>query len=204
MSAVSNGRTRRRRGEQPTADRLVALAARQFRAKGFHATTTRELSAALGIEKSSLYYHVSSKDDLLYQICVESLNRIHGAVSQAVEPVEDPLDRVKALVAAHVSTMLEDRDMHATMLVELRAVSGKRHREVIELRDRYSGLVQQTLAEAQEAGVLTTRFSAHELTLALLNLLNWTIFWYSPKGPDTPERIDELFRTVFLEGVGGG
>jgi predicted methyltransferase MtxX (methanogen marker protein 4) len=69
------------------------------------------------------------------------------------------------------------------------------------MRDRYEAMVRGTIAQGQAAGVLTEAFSAHELTLSLLNLLNWTIFWYSPEGVDSAERIDELFRSVFLEGV---
>ncbi|MCZ4492499.1 MAG: hypothetical protein QOH30_4113 [Baekduia sp.] len=203
MSQTSNGRGRgpRKRTEEPTADRLLALAALQFRAKGFHATTTRELSAALGIEKSSLYYHVSSKDDLLHRICVKSLNRIQASVELALADVQDPMERVDAMMSAHIAAVLEDRDLHATMLVELRALAGAQRDEVVGMRDRYEAMVRGTIAQGQAAGVLTEAFSAHELTLSLLNLLNWTIFWYSPEGVDSAERIDELFRSVFLEGV---
>ncbi|MCW2982716.1 MAG: Transcriptional regulator [Conexibacter sp.] len=204
MTSTSNGRARgrRKRPRVPTADRLLALAAREFRANGFHATTTRELSAALGIEKSSLYYHVSSKDDLLYRICVESLNRIKFSVEQALADVEDPLERVNAMMTGHIAAMLEDRDLHATMLVELRALGGAQRDEVVAMRDGYETTVRETLAQAQESGALTNGFTAHELTLSLLNLLNWTIFWYRPEGVDSVERIDELFRTVFLQGAG--
>ncbi|HEY4099202.1 MAG TPA: TetR/AcrR family transcriptional regulator [Baekduia sp.] len=198
---MTGGRGRRKRADEPTADRLLALAARQFRVKGFHASTTRELSAALGIEKSSLYYHVSSKDDLLYRICVESLNRIQASVEEALADVDGPLERVDAMMSGHIAAMLEDRDLHATMLVELRALAGEQRDEVVGMRDRYEAIVRDTVAQAQEAGVLTAVFTTHELTLALLNLLNWTIFWYSPDGVDGADRIDELFRTVFLQGA---
>jgi AcrR family transcriptional regulator len=206
MAANQSKRTNARRRpadsqQPPTADRLIALAAHHFRTNGFHATTTRELSKALGIEKSSLYYHVSSKDSLLYQICVESLNSIRDAVAGALEKIEDPGERVATLISSHVQTMLRDRDLHATMLIELRALTGTNRDEVIVLRDGYESLVRETIGEAQAAGALTRDFTAHELTLSLLNLLNWTIFWYRPDGPDSAERLESLFSHIFLEGA---
>jgi hypothetical protein len=43
--------------------------------------------------------------------------------------------------------------------------------------------------------------SAKELGLALLNLLNWTIFWYQPGGALTPGRLAEVLSAVFLQGA---
>jgi TetR/AcrR family transcriptional regulator, cholesterol catabolism regulator len=204
MSSEVPEKVRPRQSGELTASRLVALAARQFRSKGFHATTTRELAASLGIKKSSLYYHVSSKDDLLYSICVESLTRIRKAAEEALKDAPPPAEAVERLIAAHVRAMLEDRDMHATMLVELRALSGPRRDEVIIMRSEYEALVEQTLGTAQEAGTLTKEFAPRELTLALLNLLNWTIFWYHESGVDTPDRLVSLFSSIFLDGTAPG
>jgi AcrR family transcriptional regulator len=193
------GRGRRKQGE--TSGKLLTMAAKEFRRNGFHATTTRELSAALGIEKASLYYHVSSKQELLYRICVQSLDAIYATVSTAIEDIDEHRSRIAALIHAHVDVMLRDRDMHATMLVELRALQGGQRTEVIALRDRYEGLVRSELADAQAAGVLTGDHTARDLSLSLLNLLNWTIFWYRPGGGSTPEQIASMFETVFLDGV---
>jgi AcrR family transcriptional regulator len=49
----------------PTVDRLLDTAAGLFWEKGYAATTTREIAAALNIQQASLYYHMSSKEDLL-------------------------------------------------------------------------------------------------------------------------------------------
>jgi hypothetical protein len=35
----------------------------------------------------------------------------------------------------------------------------------------------------------------------MLNLLNWTIFWYSPDGELTPDQLAEQFRRIFLFGA---
>ena len=184
-----------------TAKRLLDLAARLFWQNGYAATTTRELAEALGLQKASLYYHIGSKEDLLYEICIESLGNIHEAVSQAVSEVRDPLRRVQVMIHAHVSSMLEDREKHATMLTELKALSPERRAEVVSRRDEYERLVRGILADAQEAGAFTPEIPAKQLELGLLNLLNWTIFWYQPDGDLSHDDIARLFERIYITGV---
>jgi AcrR family transcriptional regulator len=185
-----------------TAERLLDVAATLFWKNGYAATTTRELAEALGVQKASLYYHMGSKEDLLYDICMESLAHIHAAVSEAVSGVSDPLRRVHAMIHAHVHSMLEDREKHATMLTELKSLSPGRRDEVVGRLNDYQSLVRGILADAQKAGALTADIPANQLELGLLNLLNWTIFWYRPDGDLSPEHVASLFERIFSRGCG--
>jgi AcrR family transcriptional regulator len=185
---------------ESTGDRLLVLAAELFRERGYGATTTRELSNRLGLKKASLYHHISSKEDLLFEISVESLKRISTVVQAACESVPEE-QRLTALVDAHVMTALADRDMHTTMLVEMRALSPDRKAEVLAKRNAYEQYIESVIQVDQLAGRVRSDISPRYLTLSLLNLLNWTIFWYDPDGDFTLPEIVVILRTVFMEGV---
>jgi AcrR family transcriptional regulator len=184
-----------------TASRLLATAAALFRKKGYANSTIRELATRLGIQKASLYHHIAKKEDLLYALCVDALQRIHSESEQAIAAHTAPLERLRALIHAHLRAALTDQDKHATMLIELRELSKDRYAEVLQLRDRYEALVRQTITEAQAAGVLRENPSAKYQTLALLNQLNWTIIWFRPDGELTPDQLGEILATLFLEGA---
>ncbi len=184
-----------------TAARLLKTAAALFREKGYAHSTTRELATLLGIQKASLYYHIDKKEDLLYALCVDALARIQQEGEQAVAQQSAPLERLRALVHAHLRAALSDRDKHATMLIELRELSGERRTEVLHMRDRYEAFVREVIREAQEAGALRADPPAKYQGLALLNLLNWTIFWFRPGGDLTPDQLADMLTTLFLEGV---
>jgi AcrR family transcriptional regulator len=189
--------------QEPTSAKVLLAAAQLFREHGYAASTTRELAARLGIKKASLYYHISSKEDLLHGICLESLRRVHRAVEGAVAAAQDdPRASVEALVRAHLNSMLTDLDMHATMLVELKSLTGQRYEDVRQARDGYEALVAGTVGRAQRAGALRRDVTARHLTLGLLNLLNWTMFWYSPGGDLTPEELAEVLADLYLNGAG--
>ncbi|MEF2975923.1 TetR/AcrR family transcriptional regulator [Subtercola sp. YIM 133946] len=183
-----------------TADRLLVAAAALFREKGFAATSTRELSERLGIVKASLYHHIKSKDDLLLRISMLSLERIRLAAVAAIEAAP-PGETLRAVIAAHLETALTDRDMHATMLAELHSLTPERRATVLAERDAYEAVLRSVIAAEQQAGQLRTDLDARELTLGLLNLLNWTIFWYSPEGPQTPADIARFLTTIYLDGA---
>jgi AcrR family transcriptional regulator len=184
-----------------TSERLLDTAARLFWTKGYAATTTREIAALLGVQKASLYHHVSRKEDLLYEICVASLGHIQGTVEAAVFGVADPLDRIRVLIRAHVAAMLVDQHKHSTMLTELRALSKARRDEVVALRDLYEEFVRSLLDTAQRAGAIRSDVPVKYLALSLLDLMNWAIFWFKPDGGMSPEQLGELFVTIYLEGV---
>jgi AcrR family transcriptional regulator len=183
-----------------TADRLLRTAAALFREKGYAATTTRELADRLRIQKASLYHHIRSKEDLLLSISLESLRRVTAAVGEAAAAATGD-QRLHDMILAHVRSGLADRDLHTTMLNDLRSLSPGPQREVTDRRSEYERLFSEAIVAEQRAGRVRTDVDAHGLTLALLNLLNWTIFWYDPAGPLSADAIAEMLATVFLDGA---
>ncbi len=189
-------------GSNRSANRkLLGAAATLFRTTGYTAATTRQLARKLGIRSASLYYHIGKKEDLLYEISVVCLDRIQNAVLAALATTHDPLERVQILITTHSRIALADTDSHLTMLVELRSLSARRRAHVVALRDRYEKLVRQVVAEGQKAGVLRSDVPAKHLALALLNLVNWSIFWYRPRGGLGVESLGALLSDLFLEGA---
>lgn len=186
--------------EPLSVDKLVEAAAKLFRQRGYAATTTRQLSSDLGIQRASLYHHISTKEDLLFEISIRSLTHIIDAVRAAAEAAP-PEQRMQALIRAHLETALAEQDMHATMLIELNHLTLERRAAVVAKRAAYEQLVAREIAQAQAAGLLRADLSARQLTLALLNLLNWTIFWYRVEGADTAASLAEWMGSLFLHGA---
>jgi AcrR family transcriptional regulator len=184
-----------------TAARILTAAARLFRTKGYDGTNTRELAAVLGIQKASLYYHMAKKEDLLFQLSVESLKHIRSDVETALTAHSAPLQRVRVLIESHLAAALADQDKHATMLMELRSLSTRRRAVVVKMRDSYEELIRAELELAQTAGAIRNDLPAKYLGLALMNLLNWSIFWFKPAGALTPSGLGRVLSSIFVEGV---
>jgi AcrR family transcriptional regulator len=189
-------------GRGKTANRILVDAAVLFRARGYEKTTTREISDALGIRKASLYHHVSSKEDLLYDICLAALREVEIGAKEAAEAADGPGAKLRAMIRGHTQAMLANVDFSHTMLTDMRSLSGDRLLRVVELRDTYERWAEQLIKDAQGSGEIRSDYSARHLALALFNLLNWTMFWYRPDGDLSPEQLAGLLETMFIDGAG--
>ena len=199
--AAPGRRKRARASQQPVLARLLDTASTLFATKGYGLTSTREIAEQIGIQKASVYYHIETKEDLLYEICKSSLKQIRSDVESALEDASSPLERTSFLIRTHIESMLRDQDRHSAALTEMSCLSAERLKEVTALRDAYEGLVRSVLDEAQIAGMLRRDVPVKFLCLALLGLLNRVLVWFRPKGPLSPEQIGVLFAGIYLTGA---
>jgi AcrR family transcriptional regulator len=197
----SRARKPARAGENSTVERLLDAAVALFSRQGYAATSTREVAALLGMQKASLYYHIESKEDLLYFICKSTLERVRADVEAAIQDVHDPLERTRVLICAHIESMLRDKDEHATTLTEMYALSPDRLAQIVALREGYVDLVRSVLHDAQKAGVLRDDLDVRYLNLGLLGLMNRVLVWYRRRGPLSPARLGQLLAVIFLTGA---
>lgn len=176
--------------------------AKLFAQKGYAETTTRELAAAMDVTNGTFYYYFSSKEDLLYEISKFALEEISTAIKDALDGVEGVENRIRAMISAHMTTILGSHQ-HATVLTELqwRALSDERRQEVIGARAAYEAMMRREIAAGQHQGFLRRDSEAGMLTLLLLNLMNWTIFWYRPEQGVSPQGLVEEIERLFLRGA---
>ena len=87
---------------------ILRRAAEVFANKRYDGASIRDISRATGVSPSGLYYYFSSKEELLFLIqrrCLEALIR---RVSQDLEEVDIPTDRLGAIVRNHLRFSVEN------------------------------------------------------------------------------------------------
>ena len=84
------------------ADDIRAAALELFTRLGYEATTMADIGAAVGIRGPSLYKHVASKQDLLVQIMIGTMEDLLAAHRAAVASTEGPVERLRRATEAHV------------------------------------------------------------------------------------------------------
>jgi AcrR family transcriptional regulator len=92
-----------------------------FSTQGYEKTSLREIAEQVGITKASLYYHYSSKQDLLRAIVgtfLDDMSRILGLVDDV--PWSPETER--ELLAAYVDVVIAHRSTGPTLLRDIAAV----------------------------------------------------------------------------------
>src|SRR5438552_15360471 len=89
---------------------LTRLAARLFAEKGYHGTSVGDLAGALGVQKGSLYTHIESKADLLWEVCREGAEAFHRALDDVAD--EGPIvDRILAALRVNLLVVAGQLDL---------------------------------------------------------------------------------------------
>lgn len=191
-------------GYQPvTREKVIDAAAALFADKGFGAATTRELADRLSIQRASLYHHIASKDQILFEICELAMTQGLDEIRMALDaiPESDALTRLRTLIATHLHTSLNNRDRHLTMLLEFRSLHGDERGHLITLRGQYEAQIDEVIVLAQQEGRIRADIDATHLRIVLLNMLNWSLTWYTADGTFTPITLADLLTTIFLQGA---
>lgn len=120
--------------------RLLERALELFAERGFHGVTVREIADAVGIRAPSIYKHLDSKQDLLFQLSVIGHEEHRDRLIQAVEEANDaPIDQLRALVKAHVT-------VHAEFCLLARVANRELHSLTAENRVLIDNIREGTVA----------------------------------------------------------
>ncbi len=183
-----------------TRDEILDAAAQIFREKGFHAASMQDIAQAVKLQKASLYYHVSSKQDILLALLDRALDLLIEILEPIVGGSFPPDEKIRRAISAYLKTMLDNRDLAAVLLLEHRSLEPQYRARHAPRRDRFESLWREMIQEGMNTGI----FNCADPALAaryLLGVLNWTITWYRPDGLLTPVELATEFTSLFLNGL---
>jgi TetR/AcrR family transcriptional regulator, cholesterol catabolism regulator len=179
---------------------LTRQAARLFAERGYHGTSIGDLAEALGVQKGSLYAHIRSKQDLLYDTMREGATAFHAALDAIPEELPAP-EKIRLALRGHLRVVSQQLDVATVFVREWRYLEGERRDEILAERRRYEERFRGLFREGRELGGLRTDLDDAAAALLALSALNWAYTWLTP-GRDTDELADR-FHALLLDGVRG-
>jgi AcrR family transcriptional regulator len=179
---------------------LTRQAARLFAEKGYHGTSIGDLAAAMGVQKGSLYAHIASKQDLLYETMREGANAFHAGLD-AIPDGLPVTERIRLALRAHLRVVSEQLDVATVFVREWRYLAGERRDEIVTERRRYEERFRALFREGRELGELRTDLDEATAALLALSAANWAYTWLQP-GRDTDDLADRFY-ALLVDGMRG-
>ncbi|MEV7283172.1 helix-turn-helix domain-containing protein [Streptomyces sp. NPDC093252] len=99
-------------------EQLLAVSARLFRERGFHAVTMEHIGAAADMAGPSIYTHFSGKVDLLQTAAHRIQERLRQNSEAAQTAGVSASDTLDLLIGSYVDTVLDYRDLVAAYFAE--------------------------------------------------------------------------------------
>ncbi len=148
---------------------IVDAAVPLFVERGYHKTTTRALAQATGLSIGSMYEYITTKDDVLYLVCIA----IHAEVEHAVkEALGRPLEGRAALaeVIREYFMVCDRMSDHLLLMYQVtHFLPPKWQKKVLEAELRITDIFIQAVGELKSRGTLP------EIDDATINLMGHNI-----------------------------
>lgn len=175
---------------------LLSSAVLCFAAKGFHATTTRDITAKIGISPGALYVHFDSKEEVLYEIVrfghtrvLEDLHRLPADADARVY--------LCGLVATFVSWHARHHTVGRICQYELGPLSPEHYGKILALRGEVNTIfrdaVHRRIAAARISDEPVSDETVNAIARAILSLGVDLVRWYRLDGPDTPAALGDFY-----------
>ena len=179
---------------------LTREAARLFAQKGYHGTSIGDIAEAMGVQKGSLYAHIASKEDLLYETMREGAEAFHAALDAIPENLT-AVEKIRLALRGHLRVVAEQLDVATVFVQEWRYLEGERRDEIVAERRRYEERIRDLFREGRELSELRADLDETAAALLLLSAANWAYTWLQP-GRDTDEIADRFF-ALLVDGMRG-
>ena len=176
---------------------IMDCAAALFAKEGYPAAKMQDVAKACGATKSMLYHYFPTKDDLLFAMLSEHLQRLIQAVEEALASTDEPRERLRRLVEVYTQKSTQSRRRHMVAMNDVKFLPRAKQQPLIDLQRQLTHLVSQLLQHINP-GLPEAVYKPY--AMMLIGMLNWSDFWYKPSGPVKPAELCDRMSRLFLTG----
>lgn len=173
----TQGLAKQKQGSRPrkyARKKMMAIeaAAKVFADKGFHGATTQDIAQAMGIQQGSLYYYFKSKEQALQEVCEYGFDVYVDRMSKICLKDQPFEAKILAIITSHL-TSYSQKDSAMKVHNEQRLyLPLERRSRIKELGTRYRELLEATLDEGIESGVLRDDIDTHFIAYSIIGMCN--------------------------------
>jgi AcrR family transcriptional regulator len=175
-------------------------AASLFRKHGFAQTSMRSLGEHLGVEASSLYNHIGSKNELLQNICFKVANDFMKAWESVDQLPDSIIKKLEKLIRFHIHKMLTDYDEVYVSNHEWKQLQEPYLSNFLHQRRLY----EKRLIELVGMGIQTKELKKMDAGVAVFTILSAVRgleLWHSTKNQLTTNQLADQLVDQLLFGL---
>ncbi len=144
--------------------------------RGYAGTSMGDLAKAVGMTKAGLYHHISSKQDMLFQILQHAMDGLERVVIEPARRLSDPEKRLREIIRLHVRGLFEHGLEFALLFPERRHLEPAQQQVVGQQIENYLGLIREALRELADEGKLRhldINIAARHILQTIAGIARW-------------------------------
>lgn len=185
----------------PRTKEIIAAAAKLFKEKGYHATTIQDVADEVGMLKGSLYYHIKSKEELLYLVTKEPIRELIERQKKLTESGLSPQQKIIEFIRLHLQAFDANYPHMFVFLQEKASLSEPVQAEVAGIDFRYEAMLEAILQQGVDSGHFRRELDLKMMAFSILGMCNWMFKWYYKGGRLTIDEIGHHMAEIVLNGI---
>jgi AcrR family transcriptional regulator len=178
---------------------IMTQAAALFAEKGYGSVGISEIGEVADFGKGALYYHIGSKEELLFDIMTDYMIDLNDAAKKILLDVKDNKERVIELSRSFLGIMFRSRSEMTVCFREVHALGEEKRKEVLAMHAQYQDVWIRVLKDGNAAGDFQPM---PKLQLkALLGMYFYSFLWVKANGPVSLKSIADSFADIVLRAV---
>ncbi len=185
-----------------TRKELITLAAAKlFREKGFSATGMRDLAGDIGVEAASLYNHISSKAELLQEICFRIANTFTTQLNEVeFDEKMTSLEKIEQVVRFHIRMWVDRIDEVLVTNNESKFLDEPYHTTFLNERRIYVRRLEMIIEEGIRKKQIR-KIQPYAVVLILLSAVRGIEFWHRTKKNISADELEDSMVTNIISGL---
>lgn len=190
----------RQRKNSTRKETIIETAARLFRERGFSATSMRDLAEQVGVEAASLYNHISSKAEILQEICYKVANKFMSHIDKVDASDASSIRKIEEILRFLIQQMLHN---YEEVYVS--------DREWKHLTDPYLSNIQtqRRMYRQRIASIIEEGIRKHEIkpidaptaVLIMLHAVSGIESWHRSRQKISGDKLEENMVAILIGGL---
>jgi AcrR family transcriptional regulator len=182
-------------------DVIIAKAAKLFREKGFSATSMRDLAEHVGVEAASLYNHISSKAEILQEICFKTANNFMSQIEEVdATPNKSAIEKIQAVLRFHIRQMLDNYEEVYVSDREWKHLTDPYLSNMQTQRRAYRQRIASSIEEGIRKGEIKP-IDAPTAVLIMLHAVSGIESWHRSKKKIAGEVLEDNMVQILVDGL---
>jgi AcrR family transcriptional regulator len=184
----------------PRKEVILEKAAHLFRKHGFNATSMRDLAENVGVEAASLYNHISSKAELLQEICFRIANNFTAQMDEIIAADMNAIGKIEAILRFHIRQMIHNyeevyvSDREWKHLTDPYLSNFKNQRRTH--RQRIAAIIEEGIQKQE-----IKKIDAPTAVLIILHAVSGIESWHRSKEKISGELLEQNMILILVEGL---
>lgn len=186
-------------------EELIKAAAKLFKQKGYRGASLNDIAEAIGADRASLYYYVSSKRELFDEMVGEAVRANVMDAERIRDNGGSPPERLRQMIISLMSAYEEHYPyLYIFVQEDLSRASpdrSARSRELARLGKRYDDAVTAVVEDGLKDGSFHATGTSHVIAYGIIGMMNWSHRWFRINGGMSGASIGEAMAEMVLGGL---